>query len=535
MMNQIFSSIVSVVPGNQISSLSIKQGQVFSGKIMQLFPNQLALVQLGRNSIIAQLEAPLNAHTRYWFQVTSTDNRLKLKVISNSEKRAERFETQSLERVLEHISIPLTKTVKDVGGYLLKEQLPFTNEIVSKGSEWIATVANKETVFQALKYMILNDLPMTDATFKAVFSILGDESYSHELFKLKSMLPHMKQTPACTQVSQLLNIISAQQEAQQLDTLLESLVKRLVINTIEKKDVSMLEQLLNKANIPLSQNDIELLLTRFNLTQINTLDSEQINTITDNIVRKVIPSSIRDTVLMNDVTIDAFMNKYTKNEQAYLQDILSKESKELFRDVSGRQLEFVLRKIGLNHERLLPLHLSHNQIDDSLLTLKSTLLALLHEQPEVHDVVEPIIQRITGNQLLNYQDTTVQQLVFQVPLVFPNGQMYDISMQWNGKKQSDGTLDPNHCRIMFYLQMERLGEIVCDVQIQNKIVSISIWNDTPNLETIVQALKPQLEQGLLQQLYTLSHIKVETKQKTPAIKQSQTSEIKKFSHFDLRV
>lgn len=59
----------------QINPLVLKQGQVFHGKIKQLYPNQMAEIQIGEHRLIAKLETPLKAGDSHYFQVMSTSPR----------------------------------------------------------------------------------------------------------------------------------------------------------------------------------------------------------------------------------------------------------------------------------------------------------------------------------------------------------------------------------------------------------------------------------------------------------------------------
>lgn len=43
--------------------LAMREGQVFHGKISQLFPNQTAQIQIGQQEMVAKLEVPMKAET----------------------------------------------------------------------------------------------------------------------------------------------------------------------------------------------------------------------------------------------------------------------------------------------------------------------------------------------------------------------------------------------------------------------------------------------------------------------------------------
>lgn len=70
--------------------------------------------------------------------------------------------------------------------------------------------------------------------------------------------------------------------------------------------------------------------------------------------------------------------------------------------------------------------------------------------------------------------------------------------------KEDGKIDASFARILFYLNMETLQQTVIDMQVQNRVVTINIFNDMPNLDSLATSLKATLKAGLLEKEYTLS-------------------------------
>src|SRR5690625_3286321 len=54
-----------------------KKGSIVRGKILKLFPQNKAHIQLGAHTFIAQLEAPLQLGASYHFQVQSAEDVLR--------------------------------------------------------------------------------------------------------------------------------------------------------------------------------------------------------------------------------------------------------------------------------------------------------------------------------------------------------------------------------------------------------------------------------------------------------------------------
>src|SRR5699024_10844292 len=84
-----FMNVQHVLSVNRIASHRpqvLKPGQIIQGKIMKLFPDQKAQIQLGSQTIIAQLEASLSAGTKYHFQVQPSDDVVHLRVLGDQLK-----------------------------------------------------------------------------------------------------------------------------------------------------------------------------------------------------------------------------------------------------------------------------------------------------------------------------------------------------------------------------------------------------------------------------------------------------------------
>jgi hypothetical protein len=99
------------------------------------------------------------------------------------------------------------------------------------------------------------------------------------------------------------------------------------------------------------------------------------------------------------------------------------------------------------------------------------------------------------------------QMVLQMPFSF-GGQQSDITLQWSGKKTKAGQIDPDFCRILFHLDLQSLEQTVIDMQVQNRVVHLSVINDKQGIEPIVKALAPMLKEKLESNGYTLSFVKV---------------------------
>ena len=75
----------------------------------------------------------------------------------------------------------------------------------------------------------------------------------------------------------------------------------------------------------------------------------------------------------------------------------------------------------------------------------------------------------------------------------------DVTLQWSGRKRKDGSIDPDYCRILFYLDLEQLKETVIDMQVQNRVIKISVLNEQSDViqkaaTPFIPTLRNQLEE-----------------------------------------
>ncbi|MBO0996898.1 hypothetical protein IOC57_03870 [Bacillus sp. SD075] len=145
----------------------------------------------------------------------------------------------------------------------------------------------------------------------------------------------------------------------------------------------------------------------------------------------------------------------------------------------AHQLKELTKILGLQLEHALS-NLSGEEMADlpkDLETLKPLLLKLLNEQipAAIKEMAEQILNRITAQQILSQENGPIQNILLTLPLNLGSTQT-DLTLQWSGKKTKDGKIDPDYCRILFYLELERLKGTVIDMQVQNRIIKVTVIN-----------------------------------------------------------
>lgn len=388
-----------------VSKQSFQPGQVFHGKVSKLFPNQIAEVQVGNQKLIAQLEVPLTAGSRYWFQVQSGEGKVHLKVLSHDQPGLRHEQQQSsLPGLMKGLQIPATKDHVEVLKFFIKEQLPATKENVLTASQLIQNTPKGNEEFSALKEIMVRNLPLTKNVFSAVLSTFKNEPVHQLLQGLQTEITNGPQT----------------KETMPLQSLLTNLTK--------------------------AEGDTD------------------------------------------------------QGKWGNSQWVVS-------------QLKSLVGKMGLNYESIMLQGLREGNSAESqkLEVLKAALLRYMHEGPNtpVKEAAEKVLDRITGVQILAQESGPIGQYVMQVPLSFLN-KTTDLTVQWSGRKKENGEIDSDYCRILFYLELEFLDEVIVDMQIQNRIMTIKVINDTEGIKGFASPFIDGLREDLEKHDYHLSNILFQT-------------------------
>ncbi|MFS0574244.1 hypothetical protein AB1K83_01285 [Sporosarcina sp. 179-K 3D1 HS] len=169
-------------------------------------------------------------------------------------------------------------------------------------------------------------------------------------------------------------------------------------------------------------------------------------------------------------------------------------------------IQTVVRSFGLHYEA--ELATKEPDIPRLAESLKPQLLALMRDTavtPAVREMAEALVMRMNGPLIQSGEVGVQHQLVMQVPLEL-FGRKIDSTLQWSGRMKEDGKIDPEYARVLFYLDLESIEKTVIDMQVQNRIVSVTIFNEDDTLKAIGAPMLDMLKKGLDQAGYTLSGV-----------------------------
>ncbi|MFZ0446849.1 MAG: hypothetical protein WAM95_19885 [Bacillus sp. (in: firmicutes)] len=419
------------------SKMTFQPGQILNGKIIKLFPNGIASLQVGPQKMVAQLEASLDVKHRYWFQVQPGDGKVKLKVIGIIPESRLSQDGTPITGLMNELSI-LTKDVKEETiRFFLKEQLPINKEIIQSSAGLLKESNSLQDGHEAIKLILQRQLPMTKETFHAILTALDDQA----------------------SITHLMNRLS---------------------------------DILQKG--PLSVNTSKLL-------------------------------HVLQTLMSSDMNIDRTRASETKHDKGQLLNV-----SDLFKQV--------ISTIGYAYENSAIQYMEQrNKEFDKDMVLKPLLIDFLKENPEESAKItaEKLLHKITGLQLLGQESSPVLQQVVQIPINIQS-KMVDLTLQWNGRRKANSTeIDPAFCRVLFYLELETLQETFVDMQVQNRIITVTVMNENQHLSMLAKPLISNLKEGLDSLNYTLSNVHFTNLSRVQEEKSPTLLNNSHYSGVDLRI
>ncbi|GGA16266.1 hypothetical protein [Psychrobacillus lasiicapitis] len=202
------------------------------------------------------------------------------------------------------------------------------------------------------------------------------------------------------------------------------------------------------------------------------------------------------------------------NSNSFNSQSMMESEQAALKQLDGKAFEHalkeVLKSLGFSYEA--KLGTNSEEIRNIAHQLKPQLVELVQNHAiaaSLRESAEMLLGRMNGLQILSGESGPQHQLLMQVPLEF-FGKKMDATLEWNGRMKEDGKIDSDFARIMFYLKLETLDETVVDMQVQNRIVTINVYNNDAQLQHIANTFKNALKDGLSSVGYTLSGVFMKT-------------------------
>ena len=606
----------------QSKPLVLREGQVFHGSIKQLFPDQVAEVQVGSNKLVAKLETPLKAGDSHYFQVTNTNGQVELKVVTGPMSQA--ASAQQMNQLIESMNMPKSPEMRQILNHFISNNIPVVKEQLMQAEAWMKAMPNNESkavALQAMTRMMDLKMPFTNDVFQALMNGSKTAGISDVLSTLmqritqdttvnnavkaniqnqiqiiqQPLMQHVGGNVLATLLTTLLNDSSSVENKVQLFALMKQAglvneqatlsnfipaasatstsqanIGQLMTQLVHSKstnvgqavqnlqmyisqDQSLLqeqrtvlkEQLERFVQIPKSSESIAQFAKQLENELIKIFATNQLAnpSLTNNqgFTPKEQLLSLLKLDSSNHQPLIQLAQLANTSQESFIQTMAKNAELTVQANIDSKQIEqamkATLRSLGLNYEAILSSN-KVDQLDNVIQSLKPQLMNLINDGQislPVREAAEVLLARINGMQLLSVDNGFQHQIVMQVPLDFL-GKRMDATMHWNGRMKDDGKIDSDFARILFYLQMESIKETVIDMQVQNRIVSLTVFNENSNLQPLAQGLKELLAIGLEEKGYHLSGVQLKTfEQQSTQVKKEKVSKDIPRSGVDIRI
>ena len=477
--------------------LTLKVGQMVQGKVLKFLPQNRAFIQVGNQTVIADLKNALQLNERYLFQVKQVTPQVHLQVVTAKPIRTEH---DTIQQLLRKWGFKETDTRREFLSLLIRHEAPMKEEVVKQALQLLDTLPDKKRAPFALLEMVKREFPITKNVFDLVFQ---------RMFKPISF---SKTTESLLHALQTNNVNHF--EAQQLAQILSGLIQKGNV-TYQQIGAQIIHEVLQQSPVTFQL----LQKAGFLPTTVTFSDwKEMWLSISKDIGKTTSQSNLMQLVSEKNLplsfqTVEEFlvgMKKLWDNRH-----LLTKQEK-------AQLLKFLLQGLPmLEKQSLVPLKES---IQIKLQGFFSIVNADYSQANSVQDLLlnivkesnQPIVQR-EGTSLLQIFQSIVlskqeqmdwQQFSYQLPgALF--GLKEDVWVDVEGKNGKDGQIGDQFVRIMFYLHMESLKETIVDMKVQKQLISLSIFHQHPErLMPIVHAIQPKLINQLKEKNYHISTIKV---------------------------
>lgn len=594
-MGPLFSNVSpqirAILQNQQSDSLTLRQGQVMLGKIKELLPNNVAVVQFGNNQVVANLEVPIIADHSYLFEVVSTGDLPQLSVVSQSTSNVTL--TEQIQIVLANLNLSPTTENRQFVQELLANEIPIRQADLKQALDILKnnqTAETKELLTQLLK----RQLPITEMTLNAVKTARSDQSIVSQMTELYQAIEQQPMTS--TTSNQLLDILAlfinnqsttgqpvpfTNQQILELSALLEQANIPLndsdltvqLESTIESTSASTqapaelnlkIETVVKRMQSQMALSDKQLFQFKKVLTQIQNQQQiatprsmDQLQTLLKNttVAHKVIQQlPAQATVALqhfieqpNQSNLTEFIQPLTKliEHQLPLENRgqifkllarMDQANQDLFpiKDQFIIHIKNYLLNAGLDFEH--QILQDDQQITEQSASLKQLILQSFAEQTSGGREAEQLLNHLTGQQL-NLINETASFLHLSTSIPGLLGQEQDIEIEFYSRKDENKKIDSDYCRIAFYLELDQLKTTMIDMNVQNRVVNLTVYNDQDLSEQLAQ-FKPLLKQGLEKfnyQLSTTSYKPLTDKREAFVIKPEKNETDSQPSRWDVRI
>lgn len=505
--------------------LHLKQGQIIYGKVVTE-ENGKAFIQIGSHFLKANVEAFVQENKNYWFRVFQQEDTIQLKVMKQAQQLVE-GNPNHLEGLLKEWGMKTTKENQMILSFFMKEGMSIFKELFEQVRALVSNTTSLQEGLATVKLMITRGLPMQEPFFSILMQAQSKQQFltdfSRLLQKADTLPLQLDTKQRMEQLQQKMMIDGAEflktgavSDEKSSKALLFLLKEAYVSDNKEAK--MMMESILPK--VSLTQQEVQQVLqSKIPMEALQALFAKKNAAVT-------IPQLL--------VQFQQSINGSNETMQQMAQ-ILAKASVQEM----AKTLKSIVPFLGLQYEKDLVTFMANREWmpkEQLLAQTKAILLEMrnqLKEGSDGYQQANELLNRHTALQLVNVQNQPLLQLLLHFPISFTK-HIDEAIVQFEGKKNKNNEIDPDFCRIVFYLQLEHVKETIVDVQIQNKIIGIHLYNER-SLEKQVRILTPMLKIALEDLDYQLSFVKSVEKNEPEQKPLLQTISDVTYQEVDIRI
>lgn len=587
-------NIYNISKANQSTRLAptdrqaLRTGQIVEGKVLKLYPENKAEIQLGAKRLVANLEVGLEVGSKYHFQVQATSDIIQLKVLSQALTNSSEVD---ISRLLQQLGIWESKANIRLLDQLLRMKIPFDSSQLIQAAAILKDAKNKSASIDVLSHIIDRKLPLNTSIFNALFeasrtSITDQLKAVIQQMNISNKVPLSSNQKQTVEVNLQRAIETLLDKPQTFQTRLSlEIISQNAVNnqgvfralqglgilplqadyTTWKSDWSTLQQNSNTVaanskqqavNLPNQINiqEIAQVLAKINSQSIDFIQSlqsfskqwsQQLNfhqllnsnlpeqdfiALKGTLTKEILPfigeggrsqlQAMTNTPSNLSALHQGIQALLQGNELDNLTQLLQKSvTDEKFIAMTPKQqflhqTSLFIQSLGLDYEHQLLQQIDANKQVDSI---KGMLLQLASGAEGTQSEAARLINLINGMQIQSFNESqTVVQAAIQIPAE-RLGLLKDMELEFEGKKNEEGEINPDYCRILFYLNLGALKETVIDMNIQQRKIALTIFNNSQGIKSIANLFKDKLEkslEGIDYQLGSIQYKRIEEKEKS---------------------
>src|SRR5690625_2690462 len=145
--------------------LVLRDGNIVSGKILTVFPNDQAEILIGKYTLIANVTTPISVGEQYYFQIQRNDHIIQLKVLGEQLKKDQ---TENVISLMRRLGLQITQDNIQFIQQLIIDKIPFHKDQLVHALHLLENnKLNKNVANIILQKMIAQKIPITNAIFHA--------------------------------------------------------------------------------------------------------------------------------------------------------------------------------------------------------------------------------------------------------------------------------------------------------------------------------------------------------------------------------